>query len=106
MERVRRRVNQDKKNNQRKKMRISKEQIEQASITAVVTFIVTIVGVTVFNVNAAIYSGIVAGLSVTIGKEYDDSLIIENHWHWSDVVPGVIGVTVGLLMSMLLYWMG
>ena len=84
-------------------MKFSKQGIEQAGITAVVTLIVATMGVAIFNVEAAIYSGITAGLSVTVGKEYGDSTIIENRWHWRDVVPGITGVIVGLIMSLLFY---
>lgn len=87
-------------------MIVNKEMIEQAGITAVVTFIVATVAFTVFDVSAATYSGISAGLSVTVGKEYGDSLIIENSWHWKDVIPGVIGVFAGILACMILYFIG
>ena len=78
-------------------MKVNKERIEQAGITAIVTLIVAMVGATMFNIYAALYSGIAAGLSVTVGKEYGDSLVIENSWHWIDAIPGFIGVIVGIL---------
>lgn len=79
-------------------MTASKEQIEQAAITTIVTLIVSLVAMSMFNIDDAIYSGIASGLSVTIGKEYGDSLILENAWHWKDIIPGCIGVIVGMLM--------
>ena len=85
-------------------MLIKNEQsIEQGAITAFVTLIVAAVGIAVFNIDTAIYSGIVSGLSVTIGKEYGDSLIINNKWHWKDIIPGIIGVAVGLLACAILF---
>ena len=83
-------------------MLISKQSIDQIAITAVITFIVAAVGVTMFGADAALYSGIAAGLSVTVGKEYGDALAIENSWHWKDVVPGVIGVIIGILACLIL----
>ena len=84
-------------------MKINKERVEQASITAVITFIVTAVGVTMFGVDAAIYSGIAAGLSITVGKEYGNSLVIENNWHWKDVIPGIAGVLIGTLIYLIFH---
>lgn len=78
-------------------MKINKEYIEQAGITAIFTLIVALVGAAVFDLNAAIYSGIAAGLCITVGKEYGDSLIVDNVWHWSDIIPGIAGVCAGLL---------
>ena len=85
-------------------MKLNKEQIEQGGITAIVTFIVALVAISMFGINSAVYSGIAAGLSVTVGKEYGDSLIIENVWHWKDVIPGVVGVITGILACVTLYW--
>jgi hypothetical protein len=82
---------------------INKQAIEQSAITAIVTFIVSVVGLSIFNINCAVYSGIAAGLSVTVGKEYGDSLIMENNWHWHDVIPGIVGVFIGILMCVILH---
>lgn len=84
-------------------MTVNKEQVEQGVITAIITFIVAMVGLTMFNVNVALYSGIAAGLSVTVGKEYGDSLVIENSWHWSDIIPGVAGDIVGIVACIVIY---
>ena len=86
-------------------MKINKETIEQSTITAIVTFIVATVGVVLFDINAAVYSGIVAGLSVTVGKEYGDSLVIEGSLHWRDIMPAGTGVIIGLLIFSFLYLM-
>lgn len=85
-------------------MTINRNNIEQAGITAIVTLIVAAVGAVVFDINTALYSGISAGLSVTVGKEYGDSVIIENSWHWKDIFPGFIGVIAGLIIGVILYW--
>lgn len=87
-------------------MKVSKEQIEQGVITAIITFIVAMVGTTVFNINVGMYSGIAAGLSVTVGKEYGDSLVINNKWHWSDIIPGVAGDIVGVMACLIFYSAG
>lgn len=84
-------------------MKLSKEKIEQGAITAIVTLIVAAVGVAIFNIESALYAGITSGLSVTVGKEYGDSIIMEDSWHWKDAMPGMIGVIVGLLMCITLY---
>lgn len=84
-------------------MIVNKEEIEQGVITAAVTLIVAAVGFAMFNLGVAVYSGITAGLSVTVGKEYGDSLIMENSWHWRDILPSVTGVVVGLVMCLTLY---
>ena len=84
-------------------MIVNKEEIEQGIITAAVTLIVAAVGFAMFNLGVAVYSGITAGLSVTVGKEYGDSLIMENSWHWRDILPSVTGVVVGLVMCLTLY---
>lgn len=82
---------------------VSKENIEQSAITAIVTFVVTTVGIVLFDINAAVYSGVAAGLSVTVGKEYGDSLVVEGGLHWHDVVPAGTGVIIGLLAFIILY---
>lgn len=86
------------------KIKISKEGIEQSAITAVITLIVAAVGFAIFGLNVAVYSGIAAGLSTTVGKEYGDSLIMEDSWHWRDAVPALIGVIIGLLLCLMLRW--
>lgn len=84
-------------------MIINKERIEQCAITAVVTLIVSAVGFAMFDLGVAVYSGITAGLSVTVGKEYGDSVLMEDSWHWKDVIPALTGVVAGLLMFLMLY---
>lgn len=84
-------------------MRVNKEQAEQGVITAIITFIVAMVGITIFNFNVGIYSGIASGLSVTVGKEYGDSLVIENSWHWKDIIPGVAGDIIGIIACIIFY---
>lgn len=84
-------------------MIINKERIEQCAITAVVTLIVSAVGFAMFDLGVAVYSGITAGLSVTVGKEYGDSIVIEDSWHWHDIIPAIAGVIAGLLMCLMLY---
>ena len=56
-----------------------------------------------FDIGVAAFSGIAAGLSVTVGKEYGDSLSMEDSWHWKDTLPGVSGVVFGLLSCLIFY---
>lgn len=56
-----------------------------------------------FNIGVAAFSGIAAGLSVTVGKEYGDSLSMEESWHWKDALPGALGVIIGLLACLIFY---
>lgn len=85
-------------------MKISKESIEQSAITATITLIVAMVGAIMFSIDVAVFSGIAAGLSVTVGKEYGDSLVVESSWHWHDIIPAIAGVIVGLLIFVILYF--
>lgn len=85
-------------------MKVNNKKIEQSAITAVITLIVAAVGYAMFNASVALYSGITAGLSVTVGKEYGDSLVMEDNWHIGDIVPAIVGVAAGLLMCIMLYW--
>jgi len=85
-------------------MKVNNKKIEQSAITAVITLIVAAVGYAMFNASVALYSGITAGLSVTVGKEYGDSLVMEDNWHVGDIIPAIVGVAAGLLMCIMLYW--
>ena len=83
-------------------MFITKERIQETVITAAITFIVSIMGTGLFNGDAGIYSGITSGLSFAVGKEYGDSLNKEKQWEWRDILFGVIGIIVGILMFYLI----
>lgn len=63
-------------------------------------------GLTMFGLDAAIYSGITSGLSVIVGKEYADSLASKNNWNWSDVLTGCTGVLTGIIICITLYLIG
>lgn len=85
-------------------MIINKSNIVQVIITTAITVIVSTVGLTLFNAYVAIYSGITSGLSVTVGKEYADSLTPKDHWNFRDLLANCIGVLVGILITMTLYY--
>jgi hypothetical protein len=63
-------------------------------------------GLTIFGLDAAIYSAITSGLSVTVGKEYADSLTSKNKWNWSDILTSFVGVLVGIVICITLYLIG
>ena len=79
-------------------MTINKERLQEAIVTAAITFIVGTMGTAIFDINAGIYSGIAAGLSMCVGKEYGDSLNKEHRWEWGDILFGGIGVIIGVLL--------
>lgn len=81
---------------------ITKERIQEAIVSAAITFIVTVMGIKLFGIGASIYAGITAGLCVSVGKEYGDSLNKENHWEWRDILFGIIGTVTGVLAACLL----
>jgi uncharacterized protein YfiM (DUF2279 family) len=63
-------------------------------------------GLTIFGLDAAIYSGITSGFSVIVGKEYADSLASKNNWNWPDVLTGLVGVIIGIIVCITLYLIG
>lgn len=85
-------------------MKPSKERILQLVITAVITVIVGTVGFAMFDIGTAVYAGIAAGLSVSVGKEYGDSLTAVNQWEWGDILAGVIGIIAGILICITVYF--
>jgi hypothetical protein len=85
---------------------LNKEKIIQTAITITITIIVGVMGLTMFGLDAAIYSGITSGFSVIVGKEYADSLATKSNWNWSDVLTGCVGVFVGVIVCITLYLIG
>lgn len=84
-------------------MTVDKEKIIQIIITITITIIVGVVGCSIFGIDAGVYSGITAGLSVMVGKEYGDSLSSKNNWNWADILSSCIGVAVGTVICITLY---
>lgn len=87
------------------KVKISKEDIVQITVTTIITFIVGVMGFVMFGVECGIYSALTSGLCIGVGKEYADSLSIENSWSWNDVITACSGSVLGLIMFLIFYFM-
>jgi len=85
------------------KIKISKEDVAQITVTTCITVIVGLVGFMLFDLNCGVYAAITSGLSIGVGKEYADSLSSQDKWSWRDVITGSLGAVIGLVICLIFY---